>query len=63
MDNKVEAVTIGETMLMFAPPPFQLIEDSDTFVVMLGGAETNVSIGLQRLGMSFGWISKLADKK
>ena len=61
MDKKVEAVTIGETMLMFAPPPYQLIENSDTFVVMLGGAETNVSIGLQRLGINSGWISKLVD--
>jgi 2-dehydro-3-deoxygluconokinase len=61
MDKKVEAISIGETMLMFAPPPFQLIRNSDTFVTMLGGAETNFSIGLQRLGMSSGWISKLVD--
>lgn len=59
--RRVEAVTIGETMIMFAPPPFQLIENSNTFIAMLGGAETNVSIGLERLGMHSGWISKLVD--
>jgi len=61
MDRKPEAITIGETMLMFAPPPFHRIEYADIFRAMIGGAEANVAIGLQRLGIDSGWISKLVD--
>lgn len=55
----VHAVCIGETMVMFGPPPHQLIEYSDHFVALLGGAEANVAIGLERLGVHAGWIGKL----
>jgi len=61
MDRYPEVVTIGETMLMFAPPPFHRIEYADIFMAMIGGAEANVAIGLQRLGVSSAWISKLVD--
>ena len=57
--NGVRVVCIGETMLMFAPPPYELIEYCDHFQVLLGGAESNVAIGLERLGVHAGWIGKL----
>jgi len=52
-------VCLGETMVMFAPPPHELIEYSPHFTAFLGGAEANVAIGLERLGMHAGWIGKL----
>lgn len=61
MSSQVEVVTIGETMLMLAPPPPQLMEHCENFMVMIGGSEANVAIGLQRLGMKSGWISKLVN--
>ena len=61
MGSGIEVVTIGETMLMLAPKPFHLIEQCENFMVMIGGSEANVSIGLQRLGLNSGWISKLVD--
>ena len=61
MSSQVEVVTIGETMLMLAPPPPQLMENCENFMVMIGGSEANVAIGLQRLGVKSGWISKLVD--
>lgn len=61
MNSRIEVVTIGETMLMLAPPPFQLLEHCENFMIMIGGSEANVSIGLQRLGIQSGWISKLVD--
>jgi len=57
--GRVRAVCIGETMVMFAPPPPQLIEYSERFLALLGGAEANVAIGLERLGLHAGWIGKL----
>ncbi|MBC7236027.1 MAG: sugar kinase [Chloroflexi bacterium] len=55
----VRVVCIGETMLMFAPPPYETIEYCDHFVALNGGAESNVAIGLERLGAHAGWIGKL----
>lgn len=46
-------------MLMYAPPPFQLIEHCDRFTAYSGGSESNVAIGLERLGVHAGWIGKL----
>ncbi len=48
-------------MLMFAPPPHELIERCDHFTAYSGGSESNVAIGLQRLGIHAGWIGKLPD--
>ncbi|NLE46502.1 MAG: sugar kinase [Chloroflexi bacterium] len=54
-----EVVCLGETMLMLAPPPNELIEYCHHFTVLLGGAEANTAIGLERLGLHAGWIGKL----
>ena len=55
----IEVVCIGETMLMLSPPRYELIEHCDTFRAYNGGAESNVAIGLERLGVHAAWISKL----
>ncbi|MBN1874803.1 MAG: sugar kinase [Anaerolineae bacterium] len=52
-------LTLGETMLMLAPPPHELIEHCDQFTAYIGGSEANVAIGLERLGVHAGWIGKL----
>ncbi|MDK2902546.1 MAG: 2-dehydro-3-deoxygluconokinase [Clostridiales bacterium] len=56
-----ELVTLGETMAVFNPAssgPLQYIVD---FKRLIGGAESNVAIGVSRLGHSAGWISRLGD--
>lgn len=55
----VRVVCVGETMLMFSPAPHELIEYSTQFTSYLGGAEVNVAIGLERLGIHASWIGKL----
>jgi len=59
VDSAPEVICLGETMVMFAPPPHQLIEYSHDFIALHGGSESNVAIGLERLGMHAGWIGKL----
>lgn len=59
--NTPRVVCLGETMLMFAPPPHELIERCDRFTAFSGGSESNVALGLQRLGLPAGWIGKLPD--
>lgn len=54
-------ICLGETMLMFAPPRHELIEYSLDFKAYHGGSESNVAIGLERLGMHAGWMSKLPE--
>jgi len=57
--NRVRVVCLGETMVMFGPPPYETIEYCDHFIALHGGAESNVAIGLERLGIHAGWIGKL----
>ena len=54
-------VCIGETMLMFAPPRTETIEYYPTFTCFHGGSESNVAIGLERLGIHAAWIGKLPN--
>jgi 2-dehydro-3-deoxygluconokinase len=54
-----EVVTIGETMLLLAPPRHQTIETCQFFLAMIGGAEANVAIGLERMGAHAAWVGKL----
>ena len=58
-ENRVRVVCLGETMLMFAPPRCELVEHCDQFTAYSGGSESNVAIGLERLGMHAGWVGKL----
>lgn len=57
----MDVVTIGETMVLFTPEGSPLMRYSHTYSRKFGGAETNVAIGLSRLGHSTGWISKVGN--
>ena len=58
-DGRPRVVCVGETMLMLAPPPPELLEYCFQFTCYSGGSESNVAIGLERLGMHAGWVGKL----
>ena len=60
-ENMTRVICLGETMLMFAPPRYELVEHCDRFTAYSGGSESNVAIGLERLGIRSGWIGKLPD--
>lgn len=56
-----EVVTLGESMMVLrsaAPGPLRY---SDQFTRALGGAESNLAIGIVRQGNSCGWISRLGE--
>lgn len=50
-------VTFGETMTLLLPTQQQSIERADMLQQRFGGAESNVAIGLARLGVEVGWFS------
>lgn len=59
--NRLDVVTLGETMVLFQPETMKSLEYVHQFPKSIGGAESNVAIGLTRLGHSVGWISKLGE--
>lgn len=56
-----DVATFGETMLRLSPPDDVPIEMADSFRVHVGGAESNVAVAAQRLGLETVWLSKLPD--
>ncbi|MDF2960034.1 MAG: PfkB protein [Paenibacillus sp.] len=54
-----EIITFGETMALMIPTSSKGIEYSPLFSSLFGGAESNVAIGVARLGHRVGWFSRL----
>ena len=55
----LDVVTMGETMAMLVADDIAPLQDVTRFSKRLAGADTNVAIGLARLGLKVGWISRL----
>lgn len=56
-----EVVTLGETMLRVTPADGGRLESARLWRAEVGGSESNVAVGLARLGVAAGWISKVPD--
>lgn len=54
-------ITFGEAMTMFVATEAGQLENSQTFNKYLAGAETNVAIGLSRLGFDVGFSSRVGQ--
>ncbi len=59
MNPKLDVVTLGEAMLMLVADQPGPLEQVTSFHKATSGAETNVAIGLSRLGLRVGWGSRL----
>jgi sugar/nucleoside kinase (ribokinase family) len=57
----IDIATLGEAMVMFVADSAGQLEQVPRFSKRTAGAETNVAIGLARLGFSVGWQSRLGD--
>lgn len=56
-----DLVSFGESMLRFTPPNDERLERTDRLDIHIAGAESNVAVAAQRLGVDATWISKLPD--
>ncbi|MER7167138.1 sugar kinase [Micromonospora sp. NPDC000207] len=56
-----EVVTVGETMVVLAPDPVGPLDAADRVSLGVGGAESNVAMGLSRLGHRAAWLSRVGD--
>jgi 2-dehydro-3-deoxygluconokinase len=61
MKPALDVVTLGEAMLLLVAAEPGPLEQVRTFSKRTAGAETNVAIGLARLGLKVGWASRLGD--
>ncbi len=59
MHGSCDVVTFGEAMVLLAADQPGPLEDVRVFRKYTAGAETNVAIGLARLGLHVGWASRL----
>jgi 2-dehydro-3-deoxygluconokinase len=58
-EHAFDVALFGEMMMMFVADRPGPLEHSPTFHKRTAGAETNVAIGLARLGLRVGWASRL----
>lgn len=56
-----EVVTLGETMVGFTPADGAPLATARTFQRFVGGAESNVAVGVVKLGHTAGWISRVGS--
>ncbi len=56
-----ELVTFGEAMVRLSPPSFQRLEQTTSLDVKVGGAELNVAVTAQRLGLQTAYVTRLTE--
>ncbi|GHC38384.1 sugar kinase [Aidingimonas halophila] len=56
-----ELLSFGEAMTLFIADRPGDMTDIETFQRRIAGADTNVAIGLARLGFHVGWVSRVGD--
>lgn len=59
MTSALDVITFGEAMMLLVADRPGPLEGAQAFYKRTAGAETNVAIGLARLGMKVGWASRL----
>ncbi|MDB5868263.1 MAG: PfkB domain protein [Polaromonas sp.] len=59
MTPALDVITFGEAMLLLVADRPGPLEQAENFYKRTAGAETNVAIGLARLGLKVGWGSRL----
>lgn len=60
-ERTYDVITLGETMLRLSPPEPLRIEQTGSYEAFVGGSESNVAVGLARLGLSAAWLSRMTD--
>lgn len=59
--NSLDVVTLGEAMAMFIAAQTGDLAEVESFTKRIAGAELNVAIGLARLGLNVGWVSRIGN--
>lgn len=59
--DSLDVVTFGEAMAMFVADSTGDLAGVEHFTKRMAGAESNVAVGLARLGLRVGWASRLGE--
>lgn len=59
--NRSGVVTLGETMALLTSPSGRHLRSGTSLPIGIGGAESNVAIGLARLDVPVTWVSRVGD--
>jgi 2-dehydro-3-deoxygluconokinase len=59
--HRSSVVTFGETMALLRMTEVGSLRHASQLAVGIGGAESNVAIGLQRLGVDASWLGRIGD--
>lgn len=59
--NPLDCLTVGESMALFSADSPGRMSEVSHYTRHLAGAESNVAIGLARLGLKVAWVSRLGD--
>ncbi len=54
-----QVVTLGESMVVFGAPSVGVLRSATSMLVTVAGAESNVAIGLRRLGVPTAWVGRV----
>src|SRR3984893_2010898 len=57
----LDVVTFGESMVLLLAEQAGPMREATTFHRYIAGAESNLAIGLSRLGQAAGWFSRVGD--
>ena len=57
--SEIDILSFGETMAMFVAEQNGELADVDQFHKRIAGADSNVAIGLSRLGFNVAWLSRV----
>ncbi|MCY7298714.1 MAG: sugar kinase, partial [Ilumatobacteraceae bacterium] len=61
MTNPPRVITIGETMAVFGSRTGARLAHGPEVVLGIAGSESNVAIGLRRLGVDVTWVGRVGD--
>lgn len=59
--HRPRVVTLGETMALVRAKEVGSLRHASDLALGIGGAESNVAIGLQRLGIEASWLGRVGD--
>ena len=59
--SQLDVVTLGESMVLLLAEQPGPMREATTFRRFVAGAESNLAIGLSRLGHAAGWFSRVGD--
>jgi len=61
LTKKLDVLTLGESMVLLLAEQPGPMREATTFRRYIAGAESNLAIGLSRLGQTAGWFSRVGD--